>query len=109
MLPLSLNFFLFETSFFIISNIFTEDGYNEFLKCLASAFTQQDYSFTNDRIQLAVLQNVRLSSIQKVYYETKKFRNDGLPVRSMSVVQQKESELKQESEKIRNEMSTMQT
>jgi hypothetical protein len=67
-MPLTLNFFLFETSFFIISQIFENprSSYEELMKSLTAAFTLQNlkkFAGNFDEAEIFVLRNVKANQV----------------------------------------------
>jgi hypothetical protein len=77
-LNLSLNFFLFETSFLIINEILSsnEKGFERFLKCIAVSLNLNEneydrYSYNADQVEVFLLRSTRATKISSQLVLTK--------------------------------------
>ncbi|CAD8074736.1 unnamed protein product [Paramecium sonneborni] len=93
---LTINAFEIQTSLFMFSQLFQEDGFNEFIKILACAFSTHQFKETIEKNKLFLLWNIKDQQFQKYYYENKKLSSDSsISVKSISQVgQQQELENK---------------
>ncbi|CAD8053754.1 unnamed protein product [Paramecium sonneborni] len=104
----TINFFLFETTFFIINQLFLQpqSAYDDLTKYLASAYNIQIQIFrqqSQDDIELILLRNVRSAKIQDGYFLTKQVdfskiipaiqkSNSSISARQQSFIQEKDQE-----------------
>ncbi|CAD8153225.1 unnamed protein product [Paramecium pentaurelia] len=88
---MTINAFEIQTSLFMFSQLFQEDGFNEFIKVLACSFSVHQFKDSIEKNKLFILWNVKDQQFQKYYYETKKLRSDSnSSVRSMSQSEQQQ-------------------